>query len=211
MISYEAEQFVESLDDIRKGYLSLLRKCEVYEAALEAADTWAVPDADLPDGSFHYIPYQLGNFADMILELAEYLPDDPDFKHSRQPVRPLTFVEVGCGIGRNLNIIRAQPLVPIAKAMGFDIVPQYIEVARQLYGLGENVFVDDALTFDYGGFDLIFFYRPFSEGDLEKKFEEHLIDSAKSGAVIIGMSVELLDNSRRVVEIGASGTLFKKL
>ena len=67
------------------------------------------------------------------------------------------------------------------------------------------------MTFDYGGFDLIFFYRPFSDDKLEVKFENHLIDSAKTGAVIIAMSNERFSKSRKVAEIGEAGTIFKKL
>ena len=210
-MSYEAEQFIENFEDIRKAYMNMIRRCEIYQAALESADNWGVPDADTADGSFHYIPCLLSEFSDLIVELAEILPDDPDFKHSRQPIRPLTFVEVGCGIGRNLNMMRSQQLLPVAKAVGFDIVPEYIETARQHHGFGENVFVQDAMTFDYGGFDLVFFYRPFSDGDMERKFEEYLIDSVKTGAIIMGMTIEILDESRKVSPIGHSGTLYKKL
>lgn len=211
MLPYEAEQFLENLTDMKEKYLALLQKCEVYEAALERADGWAVPDTEEVPGSFHYIPYQLGGLVETLIDLAKLLPDDPDYRHSNQPIRPLTFVEVGCGIGRNLNLVRAQNLLPIAKSVGFDIVPEYVETAQKLFGLGKDVFVNDAMTFDYAPYDLIFFYRPFSEGELERKFEEYLIESAKSGAIIIGMSVEELDNSRRVMELGDSGCLFKVL
>ena len=67
------------------------------------------------------------------------------------------------------------------------------------------------MTFDYGGFDLVFFYRPFSEGDLERKFEEYLIDSIKTGSIIMGLTDEMLDESRRLAAVGHSGTLYKKL
>ena len=210
-MSYEAEQFIESFDDIRQAYLNMIRKCEIYESALEAADGWSVPTAETTEGSFAYIPCLLSEFSDLIVELAEVLPDDPDFRHSRQPIRPLTFVEVGCGIGRNLNMMRAQGLVPIAKAVGFDVIPDYVETARRLHGFGENVFVQDAMTFDYAGFDLVFFYRPFSDGAMQIAFEEHLMDSVKPGAIIIGLTVEVLDSSRRVVQVGTSGSLYKKL
>ena len=210
-LEFEDERFLESIAEIKERYLKLVRKCEIYEAALEGPDEWAVPDIHSDEGQFHYIPYNLSDLADTILELAKILPEDPDFKHSRQPIRPVSFVEVGCGIGRNVNLMQRQQDVPITKAVGFDIVPEYIETARRIYGLDEDVFVQDAMTFDYGGFDLIFFYRPFSDDKLEVKFENHLIDSAKTGAVIIAMSNERFSKSRKVAEIGEAGTIYKKL
>ncbi|MEP5731623.1 MAG: class I SAM-dependent methyltransferase [Sulfitobacter sp.] len=210
-LSYEDEQFIEDLDGIKKRYFEMARKCEIYEAALQAHDGWAVPETDGVDGSFQYIPYDLSGFAAVLIKLADLLPDDPDFRHSRQPIRPLSFCEVGCGIGRNLNIVKNQEILPVAKAVGFDIVPEYIETAQRLYDLGEDVFVHDAMAFDYGGFDLVFFYRPFSDDKLEAKFENHLIDSVKSGAVIIGMNTERMDKSRKVRMLEDFSDCYKKL
>lgn len=210
-LTYEAERALDGLEEMKRAYLTALQRCAIYEAALEAPDNWAVADVESADGAFTYIPYQIEGFADVLIELSRLLPDDPDFKHSRQPIRPLSFVEIGCGIGRNVNIVKSQTTLPIAKAVGFDIVPEYIETAQKIYDLGEDVFVQDAMTFDYGGYDLIFFYRPFSDDKLERKFENYLIDSVKTGAIIIGMTVERLDSSRKVAQIGDSGSLYKKL
>ncbi len=210
-MSYQEEQVLSDLDGLRKSYVEMIQKCAIYEAAIEAPDKWAVPLIDMREGSFQYIPYEISGLAEIIVELAGLLPDDPDFRHSRQPIRPLSFVEIGCGIGRNLNVLRHQELLPISKAVGFDIVPEYIEVARKIFGLGEDVFVEDAMAFDYSGFDLVFFYRPFSDDTLERKFEEYVMDSVKPGAVIIGLNTERMLKSRKVREIGDSSTLFKKL
>lgn len=211
MISYEEERFVDNLDQLKQSYIDVARRCAVYETALEAVDTWAVPAIDGTDGQFQYIPYQIGSLVDAITELAMLLPDDPDFKHSHQPLRPMSFVEIGCGIGRNLNLVKHQALLPLVKAVGFDIVPEYIETAQRIFGLGEDVFVQDAMTFTYSGFDLIFFYRPFSDDALEAAFEDYLMDNAKPGAIIIGANTEIMHNSRKVAPIGEAGTLFKKL
>ncbi|MEW9919899.1 hypothetical protein AB2B41_09805 [Marimonas sp. MJW-29] len=208
--SYEMERFIEDLDDIRKRYLEMLTRCEIMTAALEAPDQWAVPTIEGAEGLFQYIPYDLGGLIEIIQELATVLPDDPDFKHSQQPIRPLSLVEIGCGIGRNLNIFRNQQALPIVKAVGFDIVPEYIEVAQRIYGLGEDVFVNDAMDFDYRGFDLIF-YRPFSDDKMQRDFEEYLIDGVKPGAIIIGLNTERLQSSRKVRELDPSGNCYKKL
>lgn len=211
MRSYETEQFIEDLKSIETRYLEMMRKCEIFKAALEAPDTWAVPEVESAEGQFQYIPYDLDGLADILLDLSVVLPDDPDFRHSRQPIRPLTLVEIGCGIGRNLSLFRTQKLIPIVKAVGFDIVPEYIETAQRIYGLGEDAFVDDAMKFDYSGFDLLFFYRPFSDDDMQIAFEELLMDSAKPGAIIIGLNTERMQSSRKVVEVGTNGSCYKKL
>ncbi len=211
MMSYEMERFIEDFESLKQRFQEMAQKCEIYEAALEAPDTWAVPSVETLDGSFQYIPYQLEGLAEIIIDLSKVLSDDPDFKHSRQPIRPMSFVEIGCGLARNLNIMRHQTMLPFSKTVGFDIVPEYIDAARVLYGLDEDVFVHDAMTFDYGGFDLLLFYRPFSDDKLEARFEEYLMDSVKPGAVIIGLNVERMEKSRKVAAIGTSGALYKKL
>ena len=211
MMIYELQRFAEDTASLNARYGEMVERCQIYEAALSAPDSWAVPVAENADGAYQYIPCPLETLAEILVDLNRHLPEDPDFRHSRQPIRPLSFLEIGCGIGRNLNLVGHQKLVPVSKAVGFDIIPAYIEVAQRLYGLGENVFVQDAMTFDYGGFDLVFFYRPFSDDDLETAFEKYLLDSVKPGAVIIGMNAEHLDGSRRVARFGDSGKLFKKL
>ncbi|MFK7838447.1 MAG: hypothetical protein AB8B60_19735 [Sulfitobacter sp.] len=211
MLSYDDERFLDDLEDIKKRYLMLQKKCEIYESALEGHDDWAVPDADGSEGSFLYIPYQLGGLAETLIELSRAMPDDPDFKHSQQPIRPLTFCEIGCGIGRNVNLVKRQEVLPVSKAVGFDIIPEYVETAQKLYGLGEDVFVHDAMTFDYSGFDLLFFYRPFVDDKLQIKFEKHLIESMKTGAILIGMSAEQLEKSRKLAPVGEVSDCYKKL
>ncbi|KIN75253.1 Methyltransferase type 11 [Sulfitobacter noctilucae] len=211
MISFDDERFIEDLSEIQKRYLNLSRRCEMYRAALESPDKWAVPNIETKDGQFQYIPFDLEGLADIFMDLADTLPDDPDFSHSRQPIRPLSLVEVGCGIGRNLNLFRSQEMIPLSKIVGFDIVPEYIDVARRIYGFGNNAFVQDAMTFEYTGFDLIFFYRPFSDDALEAAFEEKLMASAKPGSVILGLNTETLHTSRLVAEFGTTGNCYKKL
>ena len=210
-MNFEEEQFIRELDGIRERFFEMIQKCEAYEAAIEAPDRWAIPEVEVDDGSYHYIPYQLDGVVELLLELAKILPDDPDFRHSHQPIRPLSLVEVGCGIGRNLNLFTHQQIIPLTKAVGFDIVPEYVETAKTLYGLGEEVFVQDAMTFDYKGFDIIFFYRPFSDEKLEAEFEEYLLEHTKPGAIIIGLNVERLDSSRMVASVGRSGSCYKRL
>lgn len=211
MRDFETERFVEEIDDLKKQFLNLAEKCRIYEAALSAPDKWAVPGIEEGEGRYAYIPIFMDNFADILVELDRALADDPDFRHSNSRYRPFSVIEIGCGIGRNLNILKHQELLPVAKAVGFDVVPEYVEVARVLYGFGDEVFVGDCMEQDYAGFDVMFFYRPFSDDDMETAFEKHLLSSAKTGSVIVGVSSVWLEHSRETMPLGESNQIYKKL
>lgn len=211
MQEFEIERFVEEIDDLKKQFLELAEKCRLYETALSAPDKWAVPSIDEGEGRYAYIPIFMDSFVEMLVELDRVLADDPDFRHSNSRYRPFSVIEIGCGIGRNLNVLKHQELLPVAKAVGFDVVPDYIKVAQQLYGFGEEVFVGDCMEQDYSGFDVMFFYRPFSDDDMETAFEKYLLSSAKTGSIIVGASSVWLENSRETMPLGDSSQIYKKL
>ena len=211
MNDYENDRFEESLNEIKEQFREVLTSYKFLLSAVEGVDSWAVPDAIVDERRYSYVPIPITEFIKWISELDDYLRNDPDFRHNMKKYRPFSFLEIGCGIGRNLNIVSRQSVLPVAKAVGFDSVSAYIDIARQIHGLGENVFVGDCMDFDYSGFDVVYFYRPFSDEDAEKEFEKKLIFSMKKGAIVIGASTEYIDQSREMMPVGYSGSMFKKL
>ena len=211
MDEYENDRFEESLNELKDQFKEVSTKCKFLLSAVEGVDHWAVPEAIVDEGQYSHVPIPISEFIKWLSELDDYLCNDPDFKHNMKKYRPFSFLEIGCGIGRNLNIVTRQPVLPVAKAVGFDSVRAYIDMARQIHGLGENVFVGDCMDFDYSGFDVVYFYRPFSDENAEKEFEMTLISSMKKGAIVIGASTEYMDKSREMMPIGYSGSMFKKL
>lgn len=211
MDEYERERFLTGLEELKTQFVEMSVRSGILQSAVESTDQWGVPDADIPDGQYSYIPISTVDFVKLLVELDTHLQNDADFRHRLQKYRPFSFLEIGCGIGRNLNLVTHQDHLPVAKAVGFDVVDAYIEAAQKIYGLGENVFVGDCMKFDYSGFDVVYFYRPFSDEKAERKFEKYIISGLKKGAIVIGALADTFSKSRELMPVGESGQIFKKL
>ncbi len=186
-------------------------KAKILRSALSQIGESAVSDVETQEGSYSYIAIDLDEFFDMIYSLENCLKNDPDYRHTDKPHRPVSFLEVGCGHGRNLHVLRATDRFCFEKISGFDIVPEYVEAGRRYFDMDDDIFVEDAFKFDYGGFDVIYFYRPFSDEKLQKKFEKRLISTMKRGAYIVASLSESLEKSRQLVQKGDSDRIWKRL
>lgn len=96
--------------------------------------------------------------------------------------RRVKFVDVGCGIGSKL--ILANDLSLGVDLVGIEIETSYAEVARKLVP-SADIRCQDAMTVDYSEFDVIYFYCPFRDLKKERALEEHIVNTAKSGAYIL--------------------------
>ncbi len=203
-----------SLDELRSMIGVLKRTSDknlIFSAALSELGKEGLPSTDSREGAYGYIPIDLNQFLDVMLALEVLLANDSDYKHSEKPHRPCNFLEVGCGIGRNLHVLGATDRFTLEKIAGFDIEPEYINMGQELFGFGDDIFVDDALTFDYGGFDIIYFYRPFHDDKLQQKFERRLIKTARRGAYILAQLDSELEKSRSLVVKDSSAGIYKRL
>ncbi|MFV0512960.1 MAG: class I SAM-dependent methyltransferase [Jhaorihella sp.] len=99
--------------------------------------------------------------------------------------RAVSFLEVGCGSGRNLLLARASQLCRPERTAGFDINPVAIEIGRETFGPGEDLEVADALEYDYGGFDVICSFRPFRDFDLQRRLEAHMAATMRKDAYLV--------------------------
>lgn len=203
-----------AIDEMRSGIATVERMREknmLLAAALNGVGRKVLPSSVTKEGSYGYIPLDVNHFLDAMLALEVCLAEDPDYQHSEKPHRLCTFLEVGCGIGRNMHLLGATDRFALERICGFDVVPEYVEIGRKLFGLGETIYVDDALTFDYGGFDIIYFYRPFHDDDLQKQFEKRLIETCRRGAYILAQLDSGLDGSRNLVAKNESQGIFKRM
>lgn len=202
---------LEDLQEVGKAAKATHEKNKILRASLNQLGVSAIMNVQAADGAYSYIPIDLDEFFDMLFTLETCLKDDPDYRHSEKPHRPLSFVEVGCGHGRNLHLLRSTDRFCMDKIVGFDIALEYIEAGRRYFDLEEDIFVGDAFEFDYGGFDVIYFYRPFSDSTKQKKFEKRVISTMKSGAYIVSSLNEALDKSRQLVPKDERGRIWKRL
>jgi hypothetical protein len=186
-------------------------KIRILEAALSEIGQRAIGDVEVAEGRFDYVPLDLNTFFSLLFELEQVLAEDPDYKHTDKPHRPCSFIEVGCGPGRNLHLLKATDRFCFDKISGFDVVKNYIDVGRTFFDLGEDIFLSDAMEFDYGSYDLIYFYKPFSDDDLQTRFENRIITTMKRGAYIACSLDVSLDGSRSLIRKGREHSIWKKL
>lgn len=210
----EDDQLSDALEHAQSLAASLPKavdKNRLFKAAIDHIAQIDLKDDDLPEGSFGYIPLDLDDFLNAILELEDVLCADPDYKHGELRHKPCSFLEVGCGTGRNVHILSRTDRFAFDCIHGFDLSERMIETGRQRYGLTKELFVQDCLEFDYSGYDVVFFYCPLSDNAIEAQFEERLIDTLKPGAYIVAFSDETLDDSRVLIPKGDSGHIYKKM
>jgi SAM-dependent methyltransferase len=203
-----------ALDDVGAMVESVRQASEknrILQAALSQIGMDDFASAESADGSYGYIPLDLNQFFELMFALEKHLADDPDYRHTDKPHRPCSFLEVGCGPGRNLHILRATDRFTFDKISGFDIVPEYVAAGRKFFGLEEDIFQEDALKFDYGGYDIIYYYRPFFEDKLQEKFEKRLISTMKRGAYILASLDVTLAKSRQLVAKDSVLGIWKRL
>lgn len=157
------------------------------------ADQWpgrdpaGAKEADFarPESSFGYIALDIPRLLTFLMRLDSMLRLDPDFSDGKGRYRPVSFLEVGCGPGRNLVIARHCGLVVWESLAGFDLNPVMIKGGQEQLGLGDALFTADALTFDYGGYDVIFSYRPLSDTDLQTQLEERMVRTMNKGTYFL--------------------------
>jgi len=208
---YQTQYALDNLADLSRHVRRLRDKIKILQTAISKIGCADVESVETEAGAYHYIPLHLDEFFESIFELEGHLAQDPDYRHTDLPYRPCSFIEVGCGVGRNVYLLGATTRFHFDKIVGFDVVEAYVAAGQKHFGLGSNLFVADCLTFDYGGYDIIYFYRPFIEKEKQKVFESRLIESAKVGAYIVGCGSELLDESRRLIRKGEGCRIWKRV
>ncbi len=124
------------------------------------------------------------------LKLARnYLREQGRFKSGLQ------FIDIGCGIG---NVMLMAELMDFSVyGIEKDEVP--FEIAEKLLGK-ELVAQDDIWDFnDFNQFDVIYYFRPFSDKELQTRFEKLVEDELKPGGILIAnrkMGTEIDDDPR---------------
>jgi len=115
------------------------------------------------------------------------------------------FLDAGCGIG---NILEAAALcgIPGHHITGYDLDQDALNEGKRYFKANNhcidgadsiNLIKQDILTADYSKFDIIYYYHPFSDRDLERKFEEHIEDTIWIGAYIM---LPRMKSSKRIDE-----------
>ncbi len=97
------------------------------------------------------------------------------------PAKSPSFLECGSGFGF---------VAALAKELGFnvtgiEIVPKYIELSRRFFP-SVRVEEGDLLAFDrWADFDVIYYYGPFADDEVQARFELHIEDALRPGGIIL--------------------------
>lgn len=90
-----------------------------------------------------------------------------------------TFIDAGCGIGWVVNLAKACGF----NATGVEIEPENVDIAKKVFNA--DVRQGDILEWDFSKYDIIYYYWPIIDEKLQKKFENHVEDQMKVGAVLV--------------------------
>lgn len=98
-----------------------------------------------------------------------------------QDKKVFSFIDVGCGIG-NVMLFAEQMDFDV---YGFEKDPYPCRIAAKMMG-DDRVTEDDIWNYnDYERFDVIYYFRPFPNADMQIKFEKMIEDKLKPCGILI--------------------------
>jgi SAM-dependent methyltransferase len=164
-----------------------------------------------PEGSFDYISIPIPRLLAALHELDGVLAEDPDYAVRGARYRPVRFLEIGCGPGRNLFVIRQGSPLLWSDLAGIDIAAPLLEAGRAAFGFGQSLIEADARAFDYAPYDVVFSYRPFTDDATQEALEAHIERSMKVGAYLYAPLAINRAPSHRMLQVRDTGELWKKI
>lgn len=108
----------------------------------------------------------------------------------------IKFLDAGCGVGNTMLLAQIIGF----RSYGLELNPTLIKQAKQFNPVAKNILYRNIITYkDYGKYDVIYYYVPIMSYPKERKFEEHVEDTMKVGAVIVPfgkVSNKIMDDHR---------------
>lgn len=117
--------------------------------------------------------------------------------------KPKTFLDLGSAIGNVLYIAQVYGLIPY----GVELNDACIEISKKLL---PNVEIEKANLLNWKpnrNFDLVYFYKPFEDIDLYKRFLRHLETIFPDGQIIISANWEHELNAEFFAGVGLENLL----
>lgn len=169
------------------GASAVGRQLYAYQGAFYRLHDYLSPPRPNPEdwvGRHNDIPLQFTLFA-QLMQLARRTA----LALNRQA--PMTFLDVGCGVG--LKVLQAAEFFEVAQGLEYDatrvvVADRLIQHPRRVK---DGVFEGDALAYDgYGGFEVIYAYKPVSFEELLIRMEKRIVAQARPGTVLVMPYVE---------------------
>lgn len=164
----------------------------------------------VPVENHGYIALRADRFLDLLITLDEHLRTDPEFAAAAGGYRPVSFLEVGCGQGRNMLLAQYSRILMIEKISGFDFNPELVTIGRTAMGYGDAIYLADAMEVDYSGYDVIYAYRLFSDPEMQTQLEARIVAGMRRGAYYIGCNSEDMTRYPGMHRVGDRTEIWKK-
>lgn len=164
-----------------------------------------------PLESHSYIAMDAERFLNMLMDLDGYLTGDPEYAVAAGRYRPVSFLEIGCGQGRNMMLAQNARILIVEEVYGFDIDTHLVAGGKSGLGFGDNIYVADAMDVDYGAFDVVYAYRPFSDLERQAQLEERISSTMRKGAYYLGGSSYDMARYPEMQRMGPEVEIWKKI
>ena len=191
----------------------------IERTVLELFETeWAATARDLPSatfempkGSYSYIPMAIPKYLSMLSELDMLLSADPAYAGDDTRYRPVSFLEVGCGPGRNVVIAQSCGLCRFSHVSGFDIDSDAIDIGLRAFGANPDLSVADAMTNDYSTYDVVFSFRPFSNAKKQEQLEARISETMRKDAYLLAPLSHDLGLYPSLIPVDRTHDIWKKI
>ena len=135
----------------------------------------------IENGSYTFIPRESDNIIYILQFLKEHIEKNKCLPSSTK------FLDAGCGIG---NILMIAYAMGFHNCAGLEFDDETVKIAKLLTRRQNrnwaSIMKRDIITFKtYKDYDVIYFYRPLSDHNKQIKFEQHLYNTMKVGAIVI--------------------------
>jgi 2-polyprenyl-3-methyl-5-hydroxy-6-metoxy-1,4-benzoquinol methylase len=137
------------------------------------------------DNQWDWHPFPIREFRAMLEIAINIWSYSARLRHDVTASWPPSFLDASCGIGSKIWLAKRD--YPGIVVHGVDINPQYIQAARDEFGLnGTEVALGDSLSYpDYNMFDIVYMSRPIRDDMSESVYERSVLRQVKPGAIVI--------------------------
>ena len=142
-----------------------------------------------PESEYPFVPMDTRQVYDQIRFVRDLLAD------THPPDTVPSFLDIGCGIG---NVLLFAELMEFTVS-GLEKDEYPCSIATRLIGPDQIAQQDLWEYDDFHTFDVIYYFRPFHDGAMERRFERYIEDQIKPGGILIAnrkMSQEIETDPR---------------
>jgi len=142
-------------------------------------------DSWVDSGKWHFVPQDAERAFGVLSGIYNVLKEEGAFDF---PTSTPTFIDAGCGIGNIVMIARCIGY----RAYGIELNDKYVDMAEEIltsqiatydhYNVKKGDILKEG---DWGKYNVIYYFQPIKDQQLEIEFEKKVEEMAKPGAFIV--------------------------